>query len=667
MGVFSTPRCLLLATVERVQKLAHTSDSLSKTSNLTVEHRQLAFQHWVAYDLYSEKNRRTTGQIQCPLIGCRSGFDDLESCLAHLAKCTWLSNAWYWCPFCVRPEQFTARDQSLASALEPGQSGGEQKPSPLVHHQDSKPKSGAARFLKTVGGKLGCLQRTSMSRAFTRTHVSHSVRNQPQASQVLTGASNTVADKRTSFVVEKVASPRQDHVGASVATVCGPGYSPGYSVPELEGSSRQPEEMLGYPCTNMWYLPPAELPDCDYARHLPQELVGSTTSDLNTSHQWPSYKRWSSNYDRSPGSPLYSVDPPASVASLRSYTLQGPQHAAFSVESLQNRSELETMPDMSCRDSLPKSAGFQNTATPDPSMPHRVHVAQQPYCQEIHDPLRVSSHSSADRYQTSSMNEIRDVHSKVGSRRIQTPTSPSTQPQSTSFNGQPGSPYMMHPKHRALLSKTTTVDTIPLTSGQPQKHLFFAQRAMDASSLNGPTWDGQQQTFHPSLRESDPSSRTQGVQDQATSDSPAPFRSASSQETAAPLTSPTDSTVSNSRNSYRLSGASNTTQPTSAEATPIAPRTQPNLSMIVKTQPTKPQETSQCPHCPTVFTGTFQDRRSNRKRHIKYQHGPQEKFKCQGCKKEYSRPDNLLKHDQAKHQHVQQLKRNNARRIKRNL
>lgn len=630
-----------------MQKLAHTSDSLSKISNLTVEHRQLAFQHWVAYDLYGDKNRRTTGQIHCPLIGCRSGFDDLASCLAHLAKCTWLSNAWYWCPFCVRPERFTARDQSLASALEPGQSGGDQKPSPLLHHQDSKPKSGAARFLKTVGGKLGSLQRTSMSRAFTRTHVSHSVGNQPQASQALACASNTVADKRTTFVVEKVASPRQDHVGASVATVCGPGYSPGYSVPELEGSFRQPEELSGYQYSNMWYPPPAELPDFGYARHLPQELVGSTTSDLNTSHQWPSYKRWSSNYDRSPGPPLYSVDSPASVASLCPYPLQGPQPPAFPVESLQNRSELETMPDMSCRDSLPKSAGFQNTATPDPSMPH----AHPSYCQEIHDPLRVSSHSSANRYQTSSMNEIRDVHSKAGSRRIQTPTSPSAQPQSTSFNGQPKSPYMMHPKYLALLSKTTTVDTIPLTLGQPQKHHFFAQRAMDASSLNGPTGDGQQQTFHPSPRESDPSRRTQGVQDQATSDSPAPFRSGSRQETAAPLTSPTDSTVSNSRKSYRLSGASNTTQPTSAEATPIAP-------------PTKPPETSQCFYCPTAFAGTFRDRRSNLNRHIKYQHGLQEKFKCQseGCKKQYSRPDNLLKH--AEHKHGQ-LKRNNARRIRR--
>ena len=44
----------------------------------------------------------------CPLLGCRDYFDDLPSCLHHLLACPWLTDSWYWCPFCYRPERFRA-------------------------------------------------------------------------------------------------------------------------------------------------------------------------------------------------------------------------------------------------------------------------------------------------------------------------------------------------------------------------------------------------------------------------------------------------------------------------------------------------------------------------------------------------------------------------------
>lgn len=42
----------------------------------------------------------------CPLLWCRESFDNLASTLQHVSECPWLSNAWYWCPYCCRPESF---------------------------------------------------------------------------------------------------------------------------------------------------------------------------------------------------------------------------------------------------------------------------------------------------------------------------------------------------------------------------------------------------------------------------------------------------------------------------------------------------------------------------------------------------------------------------------
>lgn len=44
----------------------------------------------------------------CPLLWCRDNFNDLPSCLHHLLTCPWLTDSWYWCPLCHRPERFRA-------------------------------------------------------------------------------------------------------------------------------------------------------------------------------------------------------------------------------------------------------------------------------------------------------------------------------------------------------------------------------------------------------------------------------------------------------------------------------------------------------------------------------------------------------------------------------
>ena len=48
----------------------------------------------------------------CPMLWCRESFSDYEMTLRHISSCPWLSNGWYWCPSCGRPEQFLEGKES---------------------------------------------------------------------------------------------------------------------------------------------------------------------------------------------------------------------------------------------------------------------------------------------------------------------------------------------------------------------------------------------------------------------------------------------------------------------------------------------------------------------------------------------------------------------------
>ena len=44
----------------------------------------------------------------CPMLWCRADcFEDHDSLVQHTANCKHLSDTWYWCPYCTRPERFT--------------------------------------------------------------------------------------------------------------------------------------------------------------------------------------------------------------------------------------------------------------------------------------------------------------------------------------------------------------------------------------------------------------------------------------------------------------------------------------------------------------------------------------------------------------------------------
>lgn len=42
----------------------------------------------------------------CPMLWCRDTFEDQLETMNHVPTCCWLSDTWYWCPSCSRPETF---------------------------------------------------------------------------------------------------------------------------------------------------------------------------------------------------------------------------------------------------------------------------------------------------------------------------------------------------------------------------------------------------------------------------------------------------------------------------------------------------------------------------------------------------------------------------------
>lgn len=97
-------------------------------AQLSLSERQLAFEHWVAYNSKTISNAISTkGGFVCPLLPCLERFKDLESCLQHLLVCPKLSQASYWCPFCQKEENFATlgpcRDGILKSPVSRKPSG----------------------------------------------------------------------------------------------------------------------------------------------------------------------------------------------------------------------------------------------------------------------------------------------------------------------------------------------------------------------------------------------------------------------------------------------------------------------------------------------------------------------------------------------------------------
>ena len=60
-----------------------------------------AFQDWVGH-----VRAESFDALRCPMLWCRKSFEDYQTTIRHTLTCSWLPNAWYWCPKCNKPERF---------------------------------------------------------------------------------------------------------------------------------------------------------------------------------------------------------------------------------------------------------------------------------------------------------------------------------------------------------------------------------------------------------------------------------------------------------------------------------------------------------------------------------------------------------------------------------
>ena len=96
----------------RLQHHWHPEKLAKHSHDISEAQRQMAFQNWVAYGRPQSADVSAKEYLMCPLLWCRSNFENLASTLQHVAKCPCLLDGWYWCPHCCRPEQFIDAERS---------------------------------------------------------------------------------------------------------------------------------------------------------------------------------------------------------------------------------------------------------------------------------------------------------------------------------------------------------------------------------------------------------------------------------------------------------------------------------------------------------------------------------------------------------------------------
>lgn len=97
-----------------------TLDATVECKNLSLEAREYAFQHWIAFFRCSSPVF-TSENLRCPLLGCNLDLDSLPAYLQHITSCPQLKNPHYWCPLHQQAETFaidkTRPKRSLRTCL----------------------------------------------------------------------------------------------------------------------------------------------------------------------------------------------------------------------------------------------------------------------------------------------------------------------------------------------------------------------------------------------------------------------------------------------------------------------------------------------------------------------------------------------------------------------
>ncbi|KAL2039521.1 hypothetical protein N7G274_007793 [Stereocaulon virgatum] len=73
---------------------------------------EVGFRDWVKTFRQISLDIEIEERVMCPLLWCRKVFENLSSVVDHVRSCDRLSDGWYWCPTCRRPERFLECDES---------------------------------------------------------------------------------------------------------------------------------------------------------------------------------------------------------------------------------------------------------------------------------------------------------------------------------------------------------------------------------------------------------------------------------------------------------------------------------------------------------------------------------------------------------------------------
>lgn len=666
-----------------MKKYLQISNRAGKPAKISIEQRQLAFQYWVAYELYGRQDISEGSQFKCPLSGCSRIFDSLNLCLAHLADCSWLSNSWYWCPFCKQGEQFA--DSGPTSSGCP-----EVEPSPAVvgecatqsKQRGTHSKTTTARLWKHIGNKLGLVSQPQMFRPPSGVALANS------CGQVLSeNGSNLVRNPRSLDLDQIFATPLDQrtkadqhyNMGALITAseskqVCTP------SMAELEPEYGQRWELQGTPMMS-------ELSD-GFDQRQPQELIGSSTVNAYYQHPRSAHRPYPDSINLChPGQSSRQSEqlPPYICSTKRAGQLGPPLQSSSTVLN------------------LPSYDGFGDTTSTNNSITYQANHLEQSSCLKAGGWLSYPMPPHADVCHNASLltktyslglqpNE--EISGWPLSRYPWCPdallstdcdgtldrsashcnyqesryTAPMSHSNMTLFNSPKG---MCLSTPNGSLSRRITI-TEPYDASEQSSQLtpVVSQEAYQSNEGHQQTWSTSPVTSsgNPRSETVSPLSPDGAREVRATHGKHKPF------SPVTPLASPSspNSLMSSYRNSAQSNQTKTSTPPTSTEVSPVSAGTQPSFPTNAASQVSKTRGVSRCPECtsesPTEFHGSYQDRRSNLKRHIQYCHN-QQRFKCptDGCNKDYSRPDNLTKHRRATHQDGLPLQRSNAHKVRRDF
>ena len=563
------------------------------------------------------------------MIGCSINFDNLRSCLSHLARCAWLSNSWYWCPFCERGEHFAEPAAVLSSCPKP-------EPSSEVFDYPRRPAPGKTNFnnttaqlLRHLGSKLGLL---------------------PQSQTLRLPTSMDRGEENDQDITDHGIVSLWDQSTASLSELDALMGNP----PELEAPHSQPSEpQANWQRTNDRPVG-AELSDHFDSQLL--ELVGSTTFNSNAESRRPSSKPFSNNNHPGPTDPTRVFESPEQL----------PQNQASAKEEFQLETPAWRSRTAPSRSTFPRY-GYSTDRPPiDDST---MYSFEQATFFSPNGPLSPPVHPYTGPHYDPTTTQKYCVSLQPGQRTIESPLGRFHQaPTSTIRNRSIGQETPLGDFQDQLYNNQTSIPGMAMPYAFREPNLSSPSLALARYyPIPGPH-DAGKRPLYPVPLSSEDAHHTTDIQEQLRAISPLGSLEAnfiSSSRTVSPLLLPDGALpplpLSN-RSSGDVSQTNPSTQPTSTEVSPVSA----DFTAATTAQSRKAKGISKCPYCEALFKGTYQDRKSNLNRHIRYSHGD-EKFKCPICATECSRPDNLLKHRRTVHGDGLLVRRSNAHKVRRSL